>query len=183
MRRRNKLALALVVIVVLAVVAVPLTRRPVPTYQGQPIDYFFERLNVSLFSGSAGYSMLKKQLAQPKQQTRREPINDREVFTAFGTNAVPFLMMKLKGQDRSLEKLTARLLHKVGVKRQVFADAQMERGRAVTGLILLPHLPPDVEQNLVTLSTNSNRELAAAARYVREKREEKQERRVALGFE
>jgi len=42
-------------------------------------------------------------------------------------------------------------------------DIEPERGQAVAALILLKPLPPEVVSQLVTLSTNRNQQIAAAA--------------------
>ncbi len=81
-------------------------------------------------------------------------------------------MAKLTAKDFILEQQARRLLAKAGVRRLPFRYSYLEREQAVTGLVLLEELPPDAEQELVNLSTNTDPELAGFASWMLRGRQE-----------
>ena len=92
---------------------------------------------------------------------------------AFGTNALPFLLAKLEGQDSVGERAVTKAAKMTGVRELPFRDAGWERLQAVTGLIEMKTLTPEVTQLITSLSTNRYTNVASAAAYVLTRRAER----------
>ena len=91
------------------------------------------------------------------------PETSAEAIRGIGTNALPFYIGKLARDYGPIERTIASVARGVGLHGFLFAEVSAEREQAATALILLKPLPPQLVSDLVTLSTNRNREIAAAA--------------------
>jgi hypothetical protein len=83
----------------------------------------------------------------------------------MGTNAVPFLMMKLRTKDSLFKQQMQKWARKLGVKSPLFESAIVQRGRAASGLFTA-RLSRDVRKELEGLSTNADPNLASLARTI-----------------
>jgi len=180
--KRPRVLVSLLAVVGISTAALFLTlmrQKPGPSkYLGKPIGYWFEQLpatpvpppgvdlgNVQGFVKSMG------QTYGGKDSSGGRSI---EAITAFGSNAVPFLLRKLQGLDSAVEKAVTKAATNAGVAYLPYRQAELERLQAVTGLIHLKSLPPEAEHLLGGLRANTNRDIAWAASYVLT-------RRAALG--
>jgi len=93
-----------------------------------------------------------------------------DAMIAFGTNALPFLLMRLQGVDSSMEREVTTMATNAGVGYLPFRNADLERLQAVTGLIHLRTLTPEARQLIASLRTNTNPDIASAADYVLRRR-------------
>jgi hypothetical protein len=80
----------------------------------------------------------------------------------MGTNALPYLMMKLRTKDSLFKQQVQRWAHKLGIKSPLFESAIVQRGRAASGLLAAP-LSTEVRRELEGLSTNADPNLASLA--------------------
>jgi hypothetical protein len=153
------------------------TSKPL-TYQGKTMDYWFTRLPVTPVP-PPGVDMGNVQgfVKSKGQQYGGNGASDStgiEAFTAFGTNALPFLLARLQSTDSGVERNVVRAATNSGIGYLPFRAAQLERLQAVTGLIHLKTITPEARQLLTALRTNSDHDLASAAGFVLK-------RRAALG--
>jgi hypothetical protein len=148
-------------------------RKSQTSYLGKPLEYWFNQLPMTFTSGT-GFSARVMQsdrmlLRSPSGAVRtyggwmEKPEASAKAIRAIGTNALAFYLWKLTRHIGPIESKIHKVARAVGFQDFLFADVSPERGQAVTALILLKPLPPGVVSELVTLSTNGNREIAAAA--------------------
>jgi hypothetical protein len=131
-------------------------------WQGKPLEYWFNQLNdreiVRSPTGAVGrYG--------PWPET---PEASASAIRGIGTNAFGFCLRKLRRLPGARELQLAVAARRLGFEDLLFRvrGVDSERGQAVTALILLKPLPPGVLSEVVSLSSSSNREIAAAAHRV-----------------
>ena len=84
----------------------------------------------------------------------------------MGSNAVPFLMAKLKTEDTKLKVQVQKWAFKIGIKKPLFESALVERGRAAGGLLYVS-LTEEARRELGSLATNkADANLAFTARLI-----------------
>jgi hypothetical protein len=148
--------------------------KPKPSYQGKPLEYWFNQLPMTSIS-RAGFSASAVQydhllLRSPSGAVRKyggwleAPEASASAIRAIGTNSLAFYLGKLTRQVGPIESKIYKGARVVGFRGFLgVEDVDWVRGQAVTALILSKPLPPEVVSELVTLSTDRNREIAAAA--------------------
>ena len=150
-------------------------RVPRPFYLGKPLEYWFNQLPQTRIDG-VGFAA---RVIQRDRETMRSPsgairtwgcwIETPQVcasaIRSIGTNALAFYLQKLRRDVGNREGQIALAARRVGYEDFLFRirGVDSERGQAVTALILLKPLPPWVVSELLTLSTNRNRDIVAAA--------------------
>lgn len=129
-------------------------------WQGRPLEYWFNQLS--------GREIMRS----PSGAVRRygawleTPEASANAIRGIGTNAQGFYLGKLRRHVGTREIQIAMAARAVGFEDFWIRGVDTERGQAVIALILLKPLPPEVLSELVILSTNVNRDIAAAARCV-----------------
>lgn len=83
----------------------------------------------------------------------------------MGTNALPFVMLKLRTRDSAFKREVPQWAQKIGIKGMLFENPDYERGRATSALLHVP-LSPGVRQELLRLTTNADANLAYTAMYI-----------------
>ena len=94
------------------------------------------------------------------------PEDSAEAIRAVGTNGLRLYFSKLSRQERSVQKQKQKAAFALGLRRFLFANVSAEREQSVTALIILKPLPEGAVQKLLALGTNSDAEIAGAARCV-----------------
>jgi hypothetical protein len=145
-----------------------------PYYQGKPLEYWFNQLPMTNIRGVGSnatvvqFSTLVSISASRAVKTYggflERPEASATAIRAMGTNALEFYLSKLTRHYGSIKSRVDRAARIVGFKGFLFESISPEREQAVTALILLKPLPPNVVSKLTLLSTNSNREISVAAR-------------------
>ena len=126
-------------------------------YQGKPMEYWFNQLgNQEIMRSPSG-------AVRTWGSWIETPEASAHAIRGIGTNALGFYLRKLKRQVVAREIQIAKVARAVGFEDFWIRGIDSERGQAVIALILLKPLPSEVVSELVTLSTNRNREIAAAA--------------------
>jgi hypothetical protein len=145
-------------------------RKPKLSYQGRALEYWFNQLPMTSINGkTVGQSrhMLMRSASGAVRKYgdwMETPEASAQAIRGIGTNALTFYFGKLTRHYGPVERAIPKVAHAVGYHGFLLADVDPERRQAVTALILLKPLLPEVVSELVTLSTNSHREIAAAAR-------------------
>jgi hypothetical protein len=130
--------------------------------RGKALAYWFNQLNA------------REVMRSPSGIVRRwgcwleTPEASAKAIRGIGTNGIGFYLHKLKRDPGAVEGQIAMAARSVGFENFLFRirAVDSERGQAATALILLKPLPPEVVSEVVTLSTNGNRGIAAAAHSV-----------------
>jgi hypothetical protein len=151
-------------------------RAPEMSYEGKPLEYWFNQLPRTSISGAgfnAGVGQFGRMLIRsPSGAIRRygdwieTPEASAKAIGGIGTNALGFYLQKLTRHNGPIENSILKVAHALGYHGFLVDDVDPERGQAVTALILLKPLPPGVVSELVALSTKRNRQIAAAAHCV-----------------
>ena len=131
-------------------------------WQGKPLKYWFNQL------GS------RESMRSPSGAVRRygcwveTPEACSNAIRGIGTNAFGFYLRKLRRHPGAREIQIAMTARSVGFEDFLFRirGVDSERGQAAAALILLEPLPPEVVSELVILSTNVDRDVAATAHWV-----------------
>ena len=150
-------------------------RKPNPSYQGKPLEYWFNQLPMTSKGMSGGSDIVVQGDRMQRRGWRsgtfweygswkEKPEASAKAIRAMGTNAVAFSLHKLTRQNYPIESKIERLAFGVGLHGLLFEDTTPEREQSVTALILLKPLPREAVSKLITLSTNKNGAIAAAAR-------------------
>lgn len=151
----------------LALVARVLLERE-PRHQGKPLNYWFNQLPLTRIV-SDGSIVTQDQVQLPGRRYGsflETPRGAREAFQDIGTNALAFLLYKLKRSETRSHKPIQMLAIKYGFKRLPLPSIDAERQQAVTGLIFLSPLPPDYLPQVSALATNADPKVATAAKCV-----------------
>lgn len=152
------------------------TPQPLPlTYLEQPADYWFAKVPMTIIPaeglsnpGAVGFSTY---LGQRYGNTNPNEADGIKAFKAMGTNALPYLIGKLRGTDTILERALTKAATKASVSSVPFRDAELERLQAVTALIALEHIPTEAHRTLVELSAgDQTNEIARAASFILKRR-------------
>lgn len=155
-------------------ISVARQHRAKSSYQEKPLAYWFNELPMTRIDG-VGFNATVIQsdhliLRSPSGDVRRyggwmeKPEGSAKAIRVIGTNALPFYLRKLARQAGPIESKTWEVARAAGFRGFLgYEKIEWERGQAVTALILLKPLPPEAVSQLVALSTNRNREIAAAA--------------------
>jgi len=168
--------LGLIAVACLVVGALISALRPAkqPSYDGEPLAFWFKRLPqvhyIRTFAADPNAPLSGKvSYAQPSSAamisygvmlsatTTASSTQDYptalKAIRVMGTNALPFLLRKLEQRPPSSRLAwLRRSAAKWSVTAGLFPDVGAERAQAVTGLLVLCPLPPEVLQKLRTLS-------------------------------
>ena len=126
-------------------------------YQGKPLEYWFNQLgNREIMRAPSGAVRRYGSWMETSEASAN-------AVRGIGTNAVGFYLRKLRRQVGAREIEIATAAHAVGFEDFWIRGIDSERAQAVTALILLKPLSSEVVSELVTLSTNRDRNIAAAA--------------------
>jgi hypothetical protein len=129
------------------------------SWQGRPLEYWFNQLgNREIMRSPSG--------AVRRYGTWLEaPEASAKAIRGIGTNALGFYLRKLTRHVGTREAQIATAARTVGFEDFLIRvrGVDSERGQAVTALILIKPLPPEVVSELLTLSTNGHRDIATAA--------------------
>ena len=140
----------------LGVLAAVLFSRRLPYYRGQSLEFWFHNLP-SVTIPAPGATRIYKNAVfpatwpqEPSEKNAREAL---QAVRAVGTNALPFLMRKLKGRDPRAAfggTLGSHLKKLPDIPWLLPAPQRVsvERQQAVTGLLALCPLPPDAVRKL-----------------------------------
>jgi len=143
--------------------------KPKPFYQGRPLEYWFNQLPMTSINGQTVGQSRHLLARSPSGEVKRygawmeTPEASAKAISFIGTNALAFCLWKLTRHIGPLESKIQKIERAVGFHSFLFLDVSVEREQAVTALILLKPLPPEVIAELGTLSTNRNQEIADAA--------------------
>ena len=150
--------------------------RRMPHYQGKPLDYWLGQMPVTLIqvtTNSGATNLMIVTAARVKfgaqlavQQIYEQPDDCLRAMKTMGTNALPILLANLQTRDNPWKDRINKLEMKTGIKRATFEPAMWTRGKAIVGLEALQPLPESVRQELSSLSTNADPNIAASAKYV-----------------
>jgi hypothetical protein len=131
-------------------------------WQGKTLEYWFNQLNAReiMRSPSGTVGRWGCWLETPEASAK--------AIRGIGTNGIGFYLEKLRRDPGAGEVQLAMAARSVGLENFLLRirAVDSERGQAATALILLKPLPPEVVSEVVTLRTNGNRDIAAAARCV-----------------
>jgi hypothetical protein len=129
-------------------------------YQGMPLEYWFNQLgNKEIMRLPFGAVMRYGSWLETSETSAN-------AVRGIGTNALAFYLRKLRRQVGTREIRIAEVARAVGFNDFWIRGVDSERGQAAIALILLKPLSPEVVSELVTLSTNRDGNIAAAARCV-----------------
>jgi len=118
--------------------------------------------------GAVGFAT---SLGQRYGRTNPNEADGIAAFNAMGTNALPYLLGKLRGTDTILERALTTAATKASVSSIPFRDAQLERLQAVTALTALEHIPTEAHRTLVELSNgDQTNEIARSASFILKRR-------------
>ena len=126
-------------------------------YQGKPLEYWFNQLGDQEIMRSPSGAV------RTWGSWIETPETSANAIRGIGTNALGFYLRKLRRDVGTREIRIAKAARAVGFNDFWIRGVDSERGQAVTALILLKPLPPQVVSELVALSTNKNQDIAAAA--------------------
>jgi hypothetical protein len=150
-------------------------RKSEPFYQGKPLEYWFNQLPMTRIDGAGFYATVIQSdhmlLRRPSGAVRKyggwteTPEASANAIRGIGTNALAFYLQKLRRHVGTREIQIEKVARAFGFHGFLFEGVDPERGQAVTALILLKPLPPEVVSKLATLTTNRNRDIAAAAHW------------------
>ena len=148
-------------------------RTPRPSYQGKPLEYWFNQLPMTRMgaAGSDAKAMLSDRwrCQAPSGAVRKwgswleTPQDSGNAIRGIGSNALAFYIRKVGRHIGAPELQIMKVARAVGFHGFLFQDAEPEREQAVTAFILLKPLPPLVVSELVALSTNRDPYVAGAA--------------------
>lgn len=132
------------------------------SWQGKPLEYWFNQLND------------REIMRSPSGAVRRwgcwleTPEASANAIRGIGTNGLFFYVHKLRRKPGARELQLAMAARRVGFEDFLFRvrGVDSERGQAVTALILLKPLPQEVISELGILSSNVDQDIAAAAHCV-----------------
>jgi hypothetical protein len=160
-RTLKRLGLLAAVCLLVGVLAALLLRPGLPSYNGQSLAFWFKNLpnvsvpapetlvtyKLSVFGGPLGPP-------EPGEKNAREAL---VAIRAMGTNALPFLISKLKRPDPhpAFDNLVRSYSGKLPVIQRLLPTTHqvfVERQQAVTGLVALCPLPSDTVLELRKLS-------------------------------
>lgn len=126
-------------------------------YQGKPPEYWFNQLgNQEIMRAPSGAVMRYGSWLETSEASAN-------AVRGIGTNAVAFYLRKLRRQVGTREIRIAKVARAVGFNDFWIRGVDSERGQAAIALILLKPLSSEVVSELVTLSTNRDANIAAAA--------------------
>lgn len=143
------------------------------SYLGKPLEYWFNQLPQTRID-RVGFAAT---VIQRDHETMRSPSGairtwgswietpqaSASAIRSIGTNALAFYLRKLRRDVGPSEIQIAKAARSIGFEDFWIRGVDSERGQAVTALILLKPLPPWMVSELLTLSTNRSRDIAAAA--------------------
>lgn len=135
-----------------------------PSYQGHPFAYWFRELPFLVPASGPIPNRAITVGVPPRSWGHHEtPSAAIAAIQAMGTNAVPFLLPKLRRGDAPQPTALQLVLLKIGYRRPLFANIEAERGQALTALICLAPLPPGTLAELRQMSNTATN--SAASRY------------------
>jgi hypothetical protein len=144
------------------------------SYHGKSIDYWFAQLPVTpVPPPGIDLGNIRGFIKSTGQQYGSTNLADGgaiEAFDTFGTNALPFLLARLRELDSKAEQNLTQAATNAGLNYTPFRNADVERLQAVTALIRAKTLTPEATQTIAALRTNANADVASAARYILDKR-------------
>ena len=149
-------------------------RTPRPSYQGKPLEYWFNQLPMTRID-VAGFDARVKLSDRMTCRTlsgafrawgswMETPKDSANAICAIGTDGLAFYLRKLRQSISTREMQIVKVARAAGFHGFLFEDVYPERQQAVTALIVLKPLPPEVVSELVALSTSRDQDIAAAAR-------------------
>jgi hypothetical protein len=149
-------------------------RKSKTAYQGISFEYWFNQLPMTSIN-AAGFSETVIQsdrmlLRSPSGTVKKfggwleKPEASANAIRVIGSNALEFYLRKLTRHNGPIESKMWKIARGLGYRGFLgWEDVEPEREQAVIALILLKPLPREVVSELAILSTNKNREIAAAA--------------------
>ena len=146
-------------------------RRPVPSYEGKPLSYWFKRLPCTVVrSGANGAvtevlradQMLSASIAPPPGG----PQKALEAIRAMGGGVQVFLLDRLQTRETPWKLKVDQMAARLGYKGLLFEPALVMRGRAVAALDGERPLPDATRKALQDLSTNADMDIAVSAKYL-----------------
>ena len=138
-----------------------------PAYDGHPMSYWFNELPATIIRGGSVLSSELIDAGGRKYGAQREKANDSvAAIQGIGAKGLPFIIWKLGRREPLLAKWLQACFSKVGVKRSLFPNPEIERAQAVTALLALDSLPPEATRQLRELSSNAASSIAQSAAYV-----------------
>jgi hypothetical protein len=149
-----------------------LYREPELSYQGMPLNYWFNQLPLTI-AQPVGVSYASRWMIRGSSGVVRKcgdwiesPETSAAAIRSMGTNAINFYLGKLTRQYGPLKRAIFRSARSLGYHGLLFEEIYPEREQAATALILLQPLPPGAVSVLANLSTNRDPQVAAAAHTV-----------------
>ena len=138
-----------------------------PTYRGQPISYWFSELPLTLVRGQVVMSAERIETGDRKYGAQREkPEIAVAAIQEIGVKGLPFIMRKFSRRQTPIREWLQARASWCGVKRSLFPNPELERAQAVTALVALKSLPPQVMSQLHDLSGNGTNSIALSAAHV-----------------
>ncbi|MDB6064411.1 MAG: hypothetical protein JWR26_619 [Pedosphaera sp.] len=148
-----------------------------PSYNGHPLSYWLNELPISYAiepSTSRGMGMWLTKFERMDMGGRHygsqneKPNDSISAIRQIGTKGLPFIISRIKRHQSPIKGWIQRCALKLGIKRALFAepDIEVERGQALTALLALPTLPPDVVAELSKLSKSNTNSIGLSASYV-----------------
>jgi hypothetical protein len=142
-----------------------------PLHQGKPLAYWLHQLPVTVVLPGRTNGVLRFNginSAGRKYGASLESTNASvESIRQVGTNGLPYLLTKLRGDDSQLKLLAEKLASEHRLPWLLPRDsANIERAEAVTALVALSPLPEPWVAEVRKVSQNPNRRVAASAGYV-----------------
>jgi len=137
-----------------------------PSYDGQPLSYWFRRLPLVTGEPNVGYKVSYASGPPPGLADSRAAL---AAVQAMGTNSLPFLIRKLQGRPPPRPvRLIQRYAGGWPVIRTLWPppDGLKEREQAVAGLLVLCPVPDEAERKLRAMSLDFNSNYWYAAQYV-----------------
>jgi len=152
---------------------VALRHTPRPFYQGKPLEYWFNQLPMTRIDTNGFYATvslsdrwrcgLASGAVRKWGRWIETPEASANAIHRIGTNAIPFYLRKIRRPIGARETQIMKIARAVGFRGFLFEDVEPEREQAVTALILLKPLPPQMASELVALTTNMDPYIAGAA--------------------
>ena len=148
-----------------------------PSFHGRSIESWFEQLPllwlpnggivpVSIATGRFRIRLEWEKDGRKYGNSKRNPNESLAAIRAIGTNGLPFIMRKFVRRESRLQRWIDTSASKCGLRRSLFKDANVERAQAVTALIVLRPLPPQVISELKVLSSKKDVTISPPANFV-----------------
>jgi hypothetical protein len=138
-----------------------------PRYNGHRLYYWFNELPLTIVAGGGCFACQQLTVNGRTYGSQKEsPSITLRAIQQIGTNGLPFIFSKLQRRDNAVTVWFQNCLRRCGFKRSLFPNPQLERGQAVTALLVLLPLPPSAFSQLSTLSKNNTNAVGLSAGYV-----------------